>query len=108
MPGGDVEAAVVGHLALPGAGEAGQQLLAPRNLLKGFVEGSAALAELWGSRGAGLSPGTPSTEHKAGMGFPLLTPSTHRVWGSRLTRHLRGLGAGGRVVGSGPAGNSSR
>lgn len=71
VPGGDIEAAVVGHLALPGAGEGGQQSLAPCNLLKGFMEGSTVLVELWGSRGVGLSPGTPSTDHKMGMGSPL-------------------------------------
>lgn len=79
VPGGDIEAAVVGHLALPGAGEGGQQSLAPCDLLKGFMEGSTVLVELWGSRGVGLSPGTPSTDHKMGMGSPLLSPRTHWV-----------------------------
>lgn len=62
VAGGDVEAAVVGHLSLPGAGEAGQQLFPLGELPEGFAVAGGTLAQLfvggeagaWGRHGVVL------------------------------------------------------
>ena len=107
VAGGDVEAAMVGYLSLPGTGEAGQQCFPLGELPEGFAVTGGTLAQLRGrpGRGAGVawcsgqSPGTTGTPQPP----TLLPPLPQNQDGPSLGTHpAESIPPGPRCWGWGP------